>query len=450
MLAVKEKSPLLTEEDRELLQRWTCMQQEKQQRQQQQQQQSLHAPVKSTDSHVILSSSQQPRTVLSPKNLNLAANTPLSTSSVVPMTSQAHMVKPLGNNQACGNFQAANYENPSAAQVYIVQNYMPSSQTRPLAEPQLSQPAATQRPMCDNQTTNIAPNTQTLPSVSHITSSSSSENSNVQQTNFQPPFVSQSLATNVLPQASQSSDNSFLQMLYSNKSPPDYEQSVQQLKMDKSADRQQPEPVGASNSGISLSEFLPFQSYDPLNRFSAASSFGEQLTPDLSMFDSAPATKSPPPIGANAVTTHAPFTSSTSASVASPAPVDGVMTMENTSANSYVAAMPGSTVAEPSTSTDPCTSTATGRESNSQMLSIITQMKKSHVNDPLLLTLTPKTAGEPYGVGPDVMPDEFFSEDRFVSLSVKVLGMLLFRFVMFSKKKCRFFFLCYVYFVQIC
>ena len=72
----------------------------------------------------------------------------------------------------------------------------------------------------------------------------------------------------------------------------------------------------------------------------------------------------------------------------------------------------GTSAATASTSTIASTSTHDG---NSQVLSIITQMKKSHVNDPLMLALTPKTTGDPYGVGPDIVPDDFFSEDRYNS-----------------------------------
>ena len=63
---------------------------------------------------------------------------------------------------------------------------------------------------------------------------------------------------------------------------------------------------------------------------------------------------------------------------------------------------------------------ATG-DSSDDMLKVITQLRKSQVADPLLLALTPKTGGEPYGVGPDVIPDDFLAEEK----SVKCFAVFL-------------------------
>ena len=63
----------------------------------------------------------------------------------------------------------------------------------------------------------------------------------------------------------------------------------------------------------------------------------------------------------------------------------------------------------PSTSHD----VTTGAGDNSDdILNVITQFRKSQVADPLLLALTPKTGGEPYGVGPDVLPEDFLAEEK--------------------------------------
>lgn len=375
----KEQSPLLTTEDRELLERWTNM-----------------AASKSISDST--TASEQTRAVLSPKNNNYV--TQVVTMPTGSVGAADHMMRTQAQLGAYGG-----YDN-TRPQVYLMQSYLgadtvSTGTTRMLSTPssQLNVPQGSTLGPIYNQPTqqhNLQSHTANQPN-----------SLSMQGNNF-------TTAANTSPVSIQGDANAkqqdiVHQMMFQSqpKPPPDYTHAIHTNNQMKSTDLN----VGTQSSQPSPSDFLPFQTYDGS---SAAGGFinsacAAQLTPDLSLFDS-------PTTSTLTEPNHTISDPAQSQSVITPELTfsQDLSTHNEAACGSSHGAVGGHSNAITSTLTTGVDGGDGMKDNNAQMLSIITQMKRSHVNDPLLLTLTPKTAGEPYGVGPEILPDVFLPGDRYV------------------------------------